>query len=215
MIRYKDEWWVPNKMGETGPGSYVGRSRHVESALSHHTGPKRVAVQAGGHIGIWPKLLADHFDAVYTFEANFENWECAARNAAGGRVFAVFGALGERNEMGAINVHEKSTGGHHMATWDNRPQQPVPVFALDHILPVYVRGNVDTIFLDIEGYELHALRGAMETIALTKPTLVIEENGCSKKFGGAEGDIEKMLAPLGYRKVAAYDEDIVLTARES
>lgn len=213
MNQQKEGWWVPEKMAASGPGSYISRSRHIESALSHHVGERRGVIQAGGHIGIWPKFLSECFEIVITFEARTENWECIAANTDPDRVLSIFGALGERISCGSINIHAKSTGGHHTLIRTDHPSQEVPVYSIDS-LPHGLRIGIDAIFLDVEGYELHALRGAMKTIEANKPTLVIEENGCSKKFGGAPGDIEKMLAPLGYRKVAAYDEDIVLIARE-
>ena len=35
---------------------------------------KRVAIQAGGAMGMWPYLLSQQFDKVYTFEASKENY---------------------------------------------------------------------------------------------------------------------------------------------
>lgn len=196
----------------TGAGSYVGRAAAIAPIMTHHIGERRAVLQAGGHVGIWPKFLSEHFELVITFEARLENWECIAKNTDPDKVLSFFGALGEKISSGSINLNAKSTGGHHMSIRADHPSQEVPVYTIDS-LPLGFRQGVDAIFLDIEGYELHALRGAMKTIEMQKPTLVIEENGCSKKFGGAPGDIKKMLAPLGYKKVASYDEDIVLTAR--
>ena len=35
---------------------------------------KRTAIQAGGAMGMWPYLLSQHFDKVYTFEASTDNY---------------------------------------------------------------------------------------------------------------------------------------------
>lgn len=69
----------------------------------------------------------------------------------------------------------------------------------------------DLIYLDIEGYEFRALRGALATIERCHPVIVVEDKGLSERYGSARGDIEKWLgAEFGYRVAARPHKDVVL-----
>lgn len=66
--------------------------------------------------------------------------------------------------------------------------------------------RIDLLKCDIEGAELFALRGAVGTIARTKPVLFIEMlRKWSAKFGYHPNDIIGLLAPLGYRCFAVLE----------
>ena len=40
----------------------------------------RSVVQAGGHVGVWPKYLSVQFQQVYTFEPDYMNFQCLNKN---------------------------------------------------------------------------------------------------------------------------------------
>jgi hypothetical protein len=72
----------------------------------------------------------------------------------------------------------------------------VPVLPID----VFEFPLCGLLMLDIEGYELFALRGAVETIKRCKPVIVLEDkHGCCTDFGYKVGDCEKFLAQFGYQ----------------
>lgn len=62
-----------------------------------------------------------------------------------------------------------------------------------------VKDEVSVIHLDVEGFEIHALKGAMETIRKYKPVLILE--------GVKENNtwMIENIVPLGYTKVANLD----------
>jgi hypothetical protein len=72
----------------------------------------------------------------------------------------------------------------------------VPILKIDDIQ----FDNLDLIHLDIEGYELYALKGGIETIKKYKPVIVLEvcDNGHSERFSYTKDDLEEFLKSLGY-----------------
>jgi len=55
--------------------------------------------------------------------------------------------------------------------------------------------------LDIEGYEIYALKGGIETIKKYRPVIVLEvcEDGHIEKYGYNRSDLEAFLETLGYQ----------------
>ena len=160
-------------------------------------------IQAGGHIGVWARTLAEQFATVVCFEPVPSNWECLVKNAARPNVQLHREALGATNAQVKINYRTTSSGGHHVATRLDRPYITVPMRMLDSMELT----DVDAIFLDIEGVEIEALKGARGILKSRKPMLVIENNGCSEKYGYPRDALETFLARYGYHFMAGFDED--------
>ena len=78
----------------------------------------------------------------------------------------------------------------------------VPSISIDSLSHNY--GQPDVLFIDIEGYEVEALRGASETLA-ARPDLFVEVhvNHGIENFGGTAEDVLNILRPLGYSFVVA------------
>jgi len=79
----------------------------------------------------------------------------------------------------------------------------LPVIRLDDLhLPV-----CDLLYLDIEGYEIFALRGALETIRRCRPVVACEVNGCAARYGVAPGAVANLLKDEGYEWVRTVRSD--------
>lgn len=161
---------------------------------------KYVAVQAGGAMGMWAKRMAQVFNVVYTFEPTPDSFYCLNFNCPETNIVAFNAALGE--EAGMVKMafpeHRKRSkeGKDNLGGFRCFPGGFHPTIALDWLhLP-----GCDLLFLDLEGYELFALQGAIETIKRHRPVIVMEDKGCSNAFGYAKGDVEKYLAAeAGYK----------------
>jgi FkbM family methyltransferase len=211
-MKYVEGWWVPNAMSSAN--AFLTRAAVSEEALK--AGDRmNICIQAGGHIGTYPIMLANWFKNVYTFEPNLENFECLVRNVSEwhermliheqtepdvGDIYPARGVLGYARGCVKMNRH-KNSGGHSVEGEGNTPLYRIDDLALE---------ACDLIHLDVEGYEMHALRGAIKTISTYKPIIVAEENKQQMRYGFKRGDIEKLLAPLGYKVVRRIDEDIIL-----
>jgi len=78
--------------------------------------------------------------------------------------------------------------------------QEINLDTLDNQLNQLKCGQVDFIKIDVEGAELHVLKGARETLNKYKPSLLIEINSEACLAGGYKPEeIFEILRPLGYR----------------
>lgn len=199
-FHHVEGWCCPPMM--SGPASYLRRSAELAQHIARLR-KRRVCVQAGGHIGIYPRILADSFELVYSFEPDWHNFACLAINAALPNVFAARAALGESRSGAALLLHGKNSGAHQIS---KTGPGPIPMLPIDD-LPL---GVCDAIFLDLEGYEIPALKGAQRTITKHHPLLVVEENKHGLHRGYAVGEIERLLQPLSYKVIDRVGEDLVL-----
>lgn len=161
----------------------------------------RTVIQAGGNMGVWPWLLAKKFARVVTAEPEPECLTYLRENVTEPNVEihgVCFGAHRDRADI----VYEPGNLGAQYIRYGGS----IPVIPIDEL---DVK-DCDLIYLDIEGAEVDALRGALGTIQASKPVIVVEDKGLSTRFGYPKGHVEKMLAPLGYRVVARPHRDVVL-----
>lgn len=151
-----------------------------------------VAVQAGGNVGVWPDWLGRRFTRVYTFEPDPLNFRCLALNCRGENVVKFEAALGDTRETVKVRrgdwKGEPNCGGNAISG-----SGPIPVLRVDDL----GLGACDFLQLDIEGYEIMALRGAQNTILEHKPVVMIEDKGHSKRFGVPSGEARAFLDGLG------------------
>lgn len=161
-----------------------------------------VAVQAGGNCGIWPHDLARKFRVVYTFEPDPVNFRCLCANVPNENVYKFNAALGAEHRQVGLALRPDNIGAHCVDGPGDIPTLRIDDLGLH---------SCDLIYLDVEGYEIHALVGAQETIARTRPTVVVEDKGLTEKYGIAEGEAVAFLANrFGYKVKTKLHRDIVL-----
>jgi FkbM family methyltransferase len=123
-----------------------------------------VVVDAGANIGIYSEFLSrcvGPTGVVHSFEPspdNFERLRDATRKLSNVRLSEA--AVGEHGGTSELYLSDKLNVDHraYMADGDSRRTLPIEMVALDDY---FKRGErVDVIKMDIQGYELHALRGA-------------------------------------------------------
>ena len=131
--------------------------------------PGAVAVDAGANIGIYSQFLArcvGPTGAVYSFEPapeNFERLRAAMREFSNVNVLQV--AVGERSGRSQVYLSDTLNVDHRTYLTANLARRVVQIemVALDDYFKPGQR--VDLIKMDIQGYELHALRGAGRVLA--------------------------------------------------
>lgn len=122
-----------------------------------------VVVDAGANIGIYSRFLSrcvGPTGVVHSFEPspeNFRRLQRAVRKLANVRLSQA--ALGERSGKSNLYVSDKLNVDHrtYATQGDSRRIVPIDIIALDDYFKSGQR--VDLIKMDIQGYELHALRG--------------------------------------------------------
>lgn len=187
MIELQGLWW-PDDVGEKWKHA-LSHLASLEVGLSQCT-TRRTAVQAGGNVGLWPRRLAQVFDRVFTFEPDGPSRACLDRNVPRNVVVSA-AALG--SAPGTCGLSHKSLGSHRVI----EDGAGVAITTVDSLN----RFDVDFLQLDIEGYELHALEGAVLTITRSRPVIQLELRGFTSHFGRSDDAVRTLLADLGYRQV--------------
>lgn len=172
---------------------------------------RRVVVQAGGNVGIFPRRLAELFETVHTFEPDPTLFGYLRSNAPFKNIHAVCAALGDDVEPVSLCSDRRDNSG--------RLSHP----GLTHVVPG--GGDVrqmrldelqltrcDLLYLDIEGYELRALRGAEETIARCRPVIVVEINRSITYYGITDEFLRAWIRERGYQRVLRVNSDEVFVA---
>lgn len=192
---YETNWmWVKEDSGAWDGPKHDWESSHSIKYFKYLK-QREVVVTAGACCGMHVRFYAKQFSRVYAFEPDPLNFHCMVNNAQYDNVIKLNAALGDKNGlirvnrggMGNVGTHTVSEGG------------IVPCFALDTL-------NLDAcdlIQLDVEGYELNVVHGAIETIKRFWP-VITAENGHK---------CEDFLTSIGYEGVDQSQSDKVFVKR--
>lgn len=150
-----------------------------------------LVVQAGGNLGMYPRLLSNIYKEVYTFEPDHLNFHCLVNNCQKDNIYKFNVALGDRHEMLQMKKNEiRNVGMHRMLKKKgNMPTLMIDDFEFD---------NCDLIQLDIEDFEIFALKGAIKTIEKFKPLISVEK---------ANDVIYSFLKNFGYKEIDKFKSD--------
>ncbi|MEE9158917.1 MAG: FkbM family methyltransferase [Gammaproteobacteria bacterium] len=155
---------------------------HLEGALEYLTS-FRTAIDIGAHRGIWTRAMQKRFDRVVSFEPVRELFA----QIPGTDKYNV--ALGNKTMFCGIDPGEKNSGQGHVVAGDD-----VRIYRLD----MFGIAEVDFIKIDVEGYELRVLEGAIVTLQ-QKPAILLENNGLFARYGIEDDEIERFLGAFGYK----------------
>jgi FkbM family methyltransferase len=186
-------WWPAYE--PTGR-SYEALKRRAPDYMAavRRCGDFRTCVQAGGHVGLWPRNLAQYFKRVVTFEPDRACYEALLRNIEGATGIEAHNvALGTARGELPFRVHRNSGS----ASIDPRGDYVVPVTTIDAL----GLSDCGLICLDIEGSEQAALRGARETIAKFRPPIYVEQ------LEGYRAALDAFIVDLGYKLDARAGKD--------
>lgn len=164
---------------------------------------RKLAVQAGGNVGVWAAHLAGLFARVETAEPDEGNYACLRRNVPR-TVRHRRAAFGERHKSVGFRAIPGNGGAGYLAGGGDIPVVTIDGLALD---------ACDLLILDVEGYEPLALRGAEYTIREFRPVLMFEEKGLSEAYYHfPRGTAEQWVASLGlgYEVKARPRADVIM-----
>lgn len=151
-------------------------------------------IQAGGCLGMYPRLLSDIFKRVYTFEPDPKNFFCLNANCQKPNIVKFNCALGiEKKLVSMDRWHEDNLGMHSIKEID---EEKIPMLTIDD-LPL---DSCDMICLDVEAYEINVILGAASTISRFKPVITCERGNDS---------ILLMLSQFGYEEVDRSVADVI------
>jgi FkbM family methyltransferase len=177
------KYWVPDKETLQNAALEAGgwQLSHLEAALAFVPKDRRsIAVDGGAHVGSWTFAMAEAgFNAVWSFEPAPDTFECLMENAKEWqsehqhlRTFLNLNRCALGAETGKSGMADDgkyaggNTGGRHL-----KGDGDINVRPLD----VYNMGALDFLKLDLEGFEVFALRGARSTLLKHRPVVMIED----------------------------------------
>ena len=211
-------WWFPdhelhlqewmgmpkNKLILHGRQAYQGKK---QLAALKHVKQHRVAVDVGGHVGLWSFNLAHEFATVFAFEPVAAHRECFERNlqGVGQHVHLKAMALGATEGMVSMHSEKGSSGNTTVAG-----KGDIPMHTLDSL----ELRDVDFMKLDCEGFEENVLRGGVETINAWKPVIIVEQKrDMSARFGLDTKGAVTFLKSLGYVQAEEISGDHIMVCR--
>lgn len=161
---------------------HVGNNDFLLSAL--RTLPSDAVVfDIGANIGLTSTLAAQRAQSVYAFEPNPATFaylnQTVEANGLSDVVTPVNLALGEREgDLFFFSDRNSSSASHLItdATLARASTTTVPVTTVDAFVETHGVKRLDFIKIDIEGFEIDALRGASATLARLQPTVLVEFN---------------------------------------
>lgn len=181
--------WISSDSGAWDGPKRDWEDSHKRLILSHVRGnmSELTAVQAGGNLGMYPRLLSRMFSKVYTFEPDPLNFRCLVSNCTDENVVKMQVALGRDFDFCYMNRLTMMNVGMHQVKVDNTAV--IPVVPLD----AFKIKNVGLLMLDLEGFEYSALLGAEQMIAESRPLLFCER---------PTPQVEQIIKDYGYRFIA-------------
>jgi FkbM family methyltransferase len=170
------------------------------SKILEHVKRFNTVVQAGGHQGLYPRLLSDMFKFVYTFEPDPINFHCLVNNCQKDNIFKFNSALGDKHTMVRMNEPAKDL----TTMKDNSGMNSIDVDKIGNTPQLMIDdlnlNSCDLIWLDVEGYEIRALMGAENTIDKFKPVIMAER---------ASEEVRQYLSAWNYMQVDTSNLDCV------
>ena len=158
---------------------------------------RRRAIDIGGNLGLWSRVMCLDFDIVEAFEPVTEYCEYFKLNAPKANLNNI-ALSNEETTIIMASTSDNSCGDTAPITDANNQNilQEVKSTLLDY----YEFTDVDFIKIDCEGYEYNILLGAEETIIKNKPVIIVEQKpNKGKKYGYADDEAVKYLKSLGMK----------------
>jgi FkbM family methyltransferase len=191
-------------------------------ALSHVTNFDTV-IDIGAHVGISVLHWAQHFQRCVAYEPMPDHFDCLTENTRHLSQVTRFNyAISNQQQLlKAAYRTTKNSGSFQLL--DHRYQQPskkLPRQLYDiesHRLDEFDFDSVGLIKIDVEGWELEVLKGAVETIKKHRPVMLIEFTGGNGKKSLHSYQIDEYFAvieSLNYVPVATSGDDTIYISKQ-
>jgi FkbM family methyltransferase len=198
--------------------------REVLALLKRVLKPSMTVMDIGAHIGYIAAIAAALVGAggeVHAFEPNPRSYPYLVQNLnpfshAYAHQMAISDTQGTLPFYLGGNPAEDGWGtlleGCAFEPRDGERVMQVEVTSIDAFVSRYIARPIDLIKIDIEGNELHALRGALQTIDRDHPVIIAELNAwCLARDGVTPVDVFQFLKDQGYLVRRLDSENIYAT----
>lgn len=187
--------WFQNEIEKEGifdKSSYLVMMSHVQNFGT--------VVDVGTHCGSWAVPLSGSFKKVICFEPDLENFKFLEKNKTENmELFNL--ALGAKQGFCGMKKGERNSGQSFISGPGSIEMTTLDSFCF----------NPDLIKIDVEGFEYFVLQGSIETIKRSKPTVFLEDNGLSNRYGTKFKTIDAFMSDLNYSLKERVNYDCVYT----
>lgn len=144
--------------------------------------PEKVFIDCGAHMGVYSILLADEFERVFAFEAQKRTFMQLCGNIfinEKENVEPIHAGVSHLEDHGAtrcLTIVSEDGGGSTFCETEEKVlgRNQCQMVALDHLeIPAE---SIGLMKLDVEGWELNALKGAQTILDASRPPLIFECN---------------------------------------
>lgn len=160
-----------------------------------------VVLQAGGSQGLYPRLLSEFFNTVYTFEPHPLMFHVLVKNCQKNNIVKFNAALSDScGSFTLVESLEHNSGCHIMQDAPHRDR--VAISGSEYTVPIITvdslnLSDLDLLMLDVETYEYHVILGAIKTIEKFHPVIICEGPPARERY---HEKLENLLFGLGYKK---------------
>jgi FkbM family methyltransferase len=185
--------------------------------------PSKDFIDIGAHVGTWTIPFAKKANKVHSFECcpRTYNFLCAnmALNKLDYKVKTYNTALGGETGFSSYFIRTEDGGGNGCMKFDYDPKKQsqeitVPITTLDS----FNLSNIGFIKIDVEGFELNVLRGAIETLKRNNyPKFIFESWRPQRESEGVPAiklrdELFKFLDEIGYMIISINGWDEIFLA---
>lgn len=185
-------YWIKSDTGAWEGPVNDWETSHKRKYFEHLKGKKAV-LTAGANCGLYAQFYSKMFDVVWAFEPDYLNFHCLVNNTQLPNVIKMQAILGEQAGLAGIKQVAMSNVGMHTVMNEGF----IPTLTIDSFNLPYL----DLIQLDVEGYEIRVLRGAIESIKRLRPVVIVEN--------GSNSEISELMTGLHYKSAGQSISDTI------
>lgn len=176
-----------------GKGTYQVH-KYVAARTYFHQ--RRTALDIGGHVGLWARIMAKDFEQVISFEPLRQHVECFNLNLEGVDNVSLYNiALGDK--PGRLRVHMPVDNTGHAHVLPDHGEE-VECRTLDS----FGFEKVDFIKIDTEGFESFIVEGGEQTIKRNRPVIIVEQKpGNAERYRRGQLSAVLVLQSWGMRQL--------------
>ena len=192
------KFWVPDKDYYSRWGAKYEQS-HFNFTMKHIS-ERDVALDCGGHVGIWSKRLSFYFNTVFAFEPIPKHIECHKVNCTASNIFLHEVALSDTETTLNMKMGTGRNSGRSTLEYKSKlvKGDNSIISVSTKTLDSFKLPKVDFMKIDVEKHEVKLLNGAIETLVRCKPIIFIEDH--NHFYGKVPNGVE-VLYSMGYEAV--------------
>lgn len=159
-------------------------------------------IDIGAWVGTWAYAMQNLCEKqIFCYEPDSIHFKCLQKNKLD-KVVPIQAAIGAKNDL--VSLSEDNFTQAKRISGEGKIKM-ITLDSCNHI-------NIDLIKIDVEGYEMEVLKGAVKTLKRVK-YIMIELNNNTKKYGSSNNQIERYLRKIGYRPLLNHWPDKVFVKK--